>query len=786
MHPRSSFLPNRLVGAPSSGRGIVGVARWCTNFYVMILLRACSTKKLYARASTRVNRANFNFSFFALPFLHKRLGDTGSVSWYDRVKRTQSYLDPSASRGEGRGPRWGGVALCLRRICLRLRGPMRAVQSPNLHMAPADHTSRGGDGLRIFELRAVSFWKIYPTRDDGQVALNSDCSGRRMVLLFLRIRMALDHRNPSEAEAVAQLKGCDHGGAMEGVMEPTRADQLVSVHEITYFFWTLTNENNESILNGRKRRALDLNKDAHWQDALAATPDSVQHHQDGQPGVSNPHNEELFKERWPGSDEIEEVGDALPAPHDRSDERGHERHLEKEYDTDEDEAFARAVAQADYDDDEAFARAVARAEQGDYYSHIQARIQTQHRPRIRDGFLGKYLPLNHSDLSPLEWGAAFVFFSLLNPEPPSFPLSTPLQIIILDMFLSSKIVMSSHHQFILVSKNCFIDCFLFLVYLILACYKQQIIGSLTLFPLSLSKKEIKNLFALEPSHTQCSARMHRLRTGPPAPRLPVPELRAAGRRRDKAIEFNLVEIMIVIFYSLFSYLKNMMLLRFMLLPSCHPNSTCLHIKVEVTTEASWEFLHVNCRQLSKFLKLAFPSSKITHGIVSLILFLLLFKNCFLYSFSLDYNLNILYLVYSNLASYKQQRPLVLSFSCQLSCISQEIQQTFPPESCGSHFSWQKLPPPNHKPFWPSCNRPFYCQKKRVLRSNLILPWLKVGLLQKIKLRATLDHCKKNFINRMQLTCSMLQPSFHPNSTFCTVTVHQSLLPGTFCMSTAGS
>ncbi|KNZ48975.1 putative signal peptide protein [Puccinia sorghi] len=30
------------------------------------------------------------------------------------------------------------------------------------------------------------------------------------------------------------------------------------------------------------------------------------------------------------------------------------------------------------------------------------------------------------------------------------------------------------------------------------------------------------------------------------------------------------------------------------------------------------------------------------------------------------------------------------------------------------------------------------------------------------------HCKKNFINCMQLTCSMLQPSFHPNSTFCTV------------------
>ncbi|KNZ62510.1 hypothetical protein VP01_1260g2 [Puccinia sorghi] len=60
------------------------------------------------------------------------------------------------------------------------------------------------------------------------------------------------------------------------------------------------------------------------------------------------------------------------------------------------------------------------------------------------------------------------------------------------------------------------------------------------------------------------------------------------------------------------------------------------------------------------------------------------------------------------------------------------------------------------------------------------------------------HCKENLINCMQLTCSMLQPSFPPSSTccllynfwhshcaVCTVTVHQSLLPGTFCMSTAG-
>ncbi|KNZ57743.1 hypothetical protein VP01_2083g1 [Puccinia sorghi] len=37
------------------------------------------------------------------------------------------------------------------------------------------------------------------------------------------------------------------------------------------------------------------------------------------------------------------------------------------------------------------------------------------------------------------------------------------------------------------------------------------------------------------------------------------------------------------------------------------------------------------------------------------------------------------------------------------------------------------------------------------------------------------HCKKNLINCMQLTCSMLQQSFHSNSTFCTLTVHQSLV-----------
>ncbi|KNZ62949.1 hypothetical protein VP01_1202g1 [Puccinia sorghi] len=35
--------------------------------------------------------------------------------------------------------------------------------------------------------------------------------------------------------------------------------------------------------------------------------------------------------------------------------------------------------------------------------------------------------------------------------------------------------------------------------------------------------------------------------------------------------------------------------------------------------------------------------------------------------------------------------------------------------------------------------------------------------------------KKNLPNCLQLTCSMLQPSCHPNSTLCTVTVHQSLV-----------
>ncbi|KNZ53933.1 hypothetical protein VP01_3098g1 [Puccinia sorghi] len=38
----------------------------------------------------------------------------------------------------------------------------------------------------------------------------------------------------------------------------------------------------------------------------------------------------------------------------------------------------------------------------------------------------------------------------------------------------------------------------------------------------------------------------------------------------------------------------------MLQPSFHTNSICLHVMVGVTTEASWVFLHFNCRQLSKF------------------------------------------------------------------------------------------------------------------------------------------------------------------------------------------
>ncbi|KNZ63692.1 hypothetical protein VP01_1111g3 [Puccinia sorghi] len=51
----------------------------------------------------------------------------------------------------------------------------------------------------------------------------------------------------------------------------------------------------------------------------------------------------------------------------------------------------------------------------------------------------------------------------------------------------------------------------------------------------------------------------------------------------------------------------------MLQPSCHPKSTsCLNQfwrKVGVTIEASWEFLHVNCRQLSKFFLLYGQSPK---------------------------------------------------------------------------------------------------------------------------------------------------------------------------------
>ncbi|KNZ52800.1 hypothetical protein VP01_3443g1 [Puccinia sorghi] len=37
------------------------------------------------------------------------------------------------------------------------------------------------------------------------------------------------------------------------------------------------------------------------------------------------------------------------------------------------------------------------------------------------------------------------------------------------------------------------------------------------------------------------------------------------------------------------------------------------------------------------------------------------------------------------------------------------------------------------------------------------------------------HCKNNLLNFLQLTCRMLQPSCHPNSTFCTVAVHQCLV-----------
>ncbi|KNZ54484.1 hypothetical protein VP01_2934g1 [Puccinia sorghi] len=44
----------------------------------------------------------------------------------------------------------------------------------------------------------------------------------------------------------------------------------------------------------------------------------------------------------------------------------------------------------------------------------------------------------------------------------------------------------------------------------------------------------------------------------------------------------------------------------------------------------------------------------------------------------------------------------------------------------------------------------------------------------IKLSAKLN-CKKELLNCLQLTCSMLQPSCHPNSTFCTVTVLQILV-----------
>ncbi|KNZ59384.1 hypothetical protein VP01_1744g4 [Puccinia sorghi] len=50
----------------------------------------------------------------------------------------------------------------------------------------------------------------------------------------------------------------------------------------------------------------------------------------------------------------------------------------------------------------------------------------------------------------------------------------------------------------------------------------------------------------------------------------------------------------------------------MLQPSCHTNSTRLHIIFRVTEKASWEFLHVNCRQLSKLFFSVFHRSSYTN------------------------------------------------------------------------------------------------------------------------------------------------------------------------------
>jgi len=235
-------------------------------------------------------------------------------------------------------------------------------------------------------------------------------------VIFLALQ-SVQWSQASEAEELIHIDGCDHEGAMEGVMEPTRADQLgISAASSSGGFPSRMGSSADD------RTALDRNKDAdvglHRQDTLAVTPHSVQHRQDDHPGESRPR-----------SDEIEVVEDALPAPHDRSDERRHKSwHIEKEYYSDDDEAFARAIARQEHldddeafaraiarqehsDDDEAFARAIARQEQGDSYSRIQAGIQSQYRPRIRPRLFGNYyLPFHIPQLSLFEWSGAFVLF----------------------------------------------------------------------------------------------------------------------------------------------------------------------------------------------------------------------------------------------------------------------------------------------------------------------------------------------------------------------------------------
>ncbi|KNZ51426.1 hypothetical protein VP01_395g2 [Puccinia sorghi] len=51
-------------------------------------------------------------------------------------------------------------------------------------------------------------------------------------------------------------------------------------------------------------------------------------------------------------------------------------------------------------------------------------------------------------------------------------------------------------------------------------------------------------------------------------------------------------------------------------------------------------------------------------------------------------------------------------------------------------------------------------------------WVAGGFLRVLQVHHT---AKKNFLSCLQLTCSILQPSCHPNSTLFTVTVHQSLV-----------